>query len=86
MAIDPDLYEKVTGRSPGDAQRRLGESLARHESDKASSQERREYFRTWVFFGSEGVLFHYLIERHGWVGVLICLAVVTGLALLLAYR
>lgn len=29
MAIDPKLYKKYTGRLPGEAMNRMGESLAR---------------------------------------------------------
>lgn len=40
MAIDPDFYEKVTGRRPGDALENLGRTIAsskpRDESDTST--------------------------------------------------
>ena len=32
MTIDPKLFEKYTGRRPGDAMNRLGESLAKQSA------------------------------------------------------
>lgn len=85
MAIDPDLYEKVTGRSPGDAQRRLGESLAKGVADKAKQRERIENMSNmsvrFGLFHPEAYLFRWLIERGGWIGLLgfiVVVAAVTG--------
>ena len=40
MTIDRDLYTKVTGRVPGDAANRMGESMARAQAERADSVER----------------------------------------------
>lgn len=79
MAIDPDLYEKVTGRSVGDAERRMGESLAQGVRDRERAEERRSYFRTWIFWGSEGVLIRWLLERWGYFGLLLLVLALAGL-------
>ena len=40
MTIDRDLYTKVTGRVPGDAANRMGDSMARAEAERVESVER----------------------------------------------
>ncbi|MCC6660622.1 MAG: hypothetical protein IT437_07020 [Phycisphaerales bacterium] len=57
MTIDRDLYRKVTGRIPGEAANRMGDSLARAAAERARSVEQagrdmpysgRAYWpRTW---------------------------------------
>lgn len=79
MAIDPELYEKVTGRSVGDAERRMGESLAQGVRDRERTEERMSYFRTWIFWGSEGVLIRWLLERWGYFGLLLLALALAGL-------
>ena len=85
MAIDPDLYEKVTGRSLGEAQSRLGESLARQERDRQRSEEERSYVRTWLLFGWEGVVLHYVLERWGYFAVFAALVVTVFLIWFFAF-
>ena len=85
MAIDPDLYEKVTGRSPGDAQRRLGESLAKGVADRSKQQERLDQMRSMPRIGYKGVLLIWFLQRFGWKGVLaltvVCAAITAYLVL-----
>lgn len=40
MTIDPRLYEKVTGRMPGDAQKAYGEALAKNSARGRGSRGR----------------------------------------------
>lgn len=85
MAIDPDLYEKVTGRSPGDAQRRLGESLAKGVADRSKQQERLDQMRSMPRIGYKGVLLIWFLQRFGWKGVfaltVVCAAITAYLVL-----
>lgn len=43
MAIDPDLYEKISGRSSDDAMNRLGSSLADHERVLSRREAANDY-------------------------------------------
>ncbi|MBX3386380.1 MAG: hypothetical protein KF768_07405 [Phycisphaeraceae bacterium] len=43
MAIDPDLYEKVSGRKMGEAMNRYGESLAKKTAERKSIESLKEY-------------------------------------------
>ncbi len=42
MTIDPRLYEKVTGRMPGDAQKAYGEALAKSARSKSKTRAQAE--------------------------------------------
>ncbi len=46
MTIDPRLYEKVTGRMPGDAQKAYGEALAKNAARKSQRTADREALRS----------------------------------------
>jgi hypothetical protein len=45
MTIDPRLYEKYTGKRPGDAMNRLGEALAQNVAKKQADRDRLERTR-----------------------------------------
>ena len=82
MPIDPDLYEKVTGRTPGDAQRRLGESLASNVKRKARNEELKSIRQLgfgygWRHYG----WIRFVIETGGWWGVAFVIVVFVGLFL-----
>lgn len=40
MTIDRELYTRVTGRVPGEAENRMGDSMARAEAERTRSVER----------------------------------------------
>ncbi len=87
MAIDPDLYEKVTGRAPGDAQRKLGESLAQRERWRAKAREERETMPRWVgFWNPEFVLLRWALERGEWKALLVFTAIVAAITLFLIFK
>ena len=77
MAIDPMLYEKVSGRS-GDPSKRLGEALAKSDRRGADRRAAKEAPNTtgtglWGFwlFGREG---------RGWFPIVVAVVLVLGLA------
>jgi len=43
MTIDPRLYQKVTGRMPGEAMNRMGESLAKSARPKSPGHQSGDY-------------------------------------------
>ena len=49
MPIDPRLYQKYSGKMPGEAMNRFGESLARSAAEKSAESMRgpRSLFATW---------------------------------------
>ncbi|HNB59104.1 MAG TPA: hypothetical protein PK308_02245 [Phycisphaerales bacterium] len=73
MAIDPNLYEQVTGRSPDEAQRRLGEALASDTRRKARNEEIKSRTRVPGWIGGLGILdlswVRTVGETGGWWGI-----------------
>jgi hypothetical protein len=45
VTIDPKLYEKYTGKRPGDAMNRLGRALAQNEARKVAARDSLERTR-----------------------------------------
>jgi hypothetical protein len=54
MTIDPRLYEKYTGKRPGDAMNKLGAALAQNAARKSQRETEKDVIRQTRMFSYMG--------------------------------